>query len=67
MGCAGIGLDRNVRNPPKMLDSQDIMNRKRQTLVEYALRNKVSSIIDIVNSRTPFEIVKDITISIFCC
>jgi hypothetical protein len=66
MGCAGIGIDRNVKFPSKMLDSQDVLNRKRQILVEYALRNKIESIILTVNSRVPFEIVKDLAISSQC-
>ncbi len=63
MGCVGIGANRDIKLPNKMLDSQDVMNRKRQILVEYALRNKIASILELVNLRTPFEIVKELSIS----
>jgi hypothetical protein len=43
-----------VSNARRPLDASDIMGRKRQTLIEYALRNKVQCIIDIVNSKIPF-------------
>jgi hypothetical protein len=56
MGCAGIGIDRGVRQP--RLGDGDALSRKRQLMVEYALRNKISCIIDIVNTRLPFETVK---------
>jgi hypothetical protein len=62
MGCAGIGIERGVK--PIRLGDADALSRKRQMLVEYALRNKIGAIIDIVNLRTPFEIVKELSISI---
>jgi hypothetical protein len=56
MGCAGIGIDRGVRQP--RLGDIDAMSRKKQLMVEYALRHKISAIIDIVNTRLPFEAVR---------
>ena len=52
MGCAGIGFDRGVRQP--RLGDIDAASRKRQLMVEYALRHKIGSIIDIVNTKLPF-------------
>ena len=54
MGCVGVGSDRNTALGRRPLDNQDLLNRKRQMLVEYSLRNKISCIIDIVNSKIPF-------------
>jgi len=54
MGCVGVGMDKSAALGRRPLDQQDLMNRKRQMLVEYSLRNKISCIIDIVNSKIPF-------------
>jgi hypothetical protein len=62
MGCAGIGIDRGVKQP--RLGDADLMSRKRQMMVDYALRNKIGGIIEIVNLRTPFDAVKELIISI---
>jgi hypothetical protein len=56
MGCAGIGINQGIRQP--RLSEADALSRKRQSLVDYALRNKIAAIIDIVNSRTPFDSAK---------
>lgn len=61
MGCAGIGIERGVKAP--RLGDGDILSKKKQVLIDYALRNKIGAIIEIVNSRTPFEIVKELAIS----
>lgn len=62
MGCVGMGINQGIRQP--RLSEADALSRKRQMLVDYALRNKIAAIIDIVNSRTPFDSAKELTISI---
>ena len=62
MGCAGIGINQGIRQP--RLSEADALSRKRQMLVDYALRNKIGAVIDIVNSRVPFDAAKELTISI---
>ncbi len=51
MGC--VQTDKNVGNL-RALDSVDLQARKRQMLVEYALRNKMQGILEIVNCKMPF-------------
>lgn len=41
----------------------DLQSKKRQNLIEYALRKKVHSILDISNSKVPFEVVKELSLS----
>lgn len=48
-----------LRGPLPMVDLEA---KKRENLVEFALRKKMMAIVDIVNSRTPFEIVKDLSL-----
>ena len=49
---------KNVGFLRRPLDPADIQSKKKQNLIEYALRKKVHCILDIVNSKVPFEVVK---------
>ena len=45
---------KNIGILRRPLDSVDLQSKKRQNLIEYALRKKVHSILEIVNSKVPF-------------
>ena len=62
MGCAETG--KSVGVPRRLLDSADLQTKKRDALIEYALRKKIHSILKLVNSRMPFEVVKELSLSI---
>ena len=49
---------KNVGFLRRPLNPADIQSKKKQNLIEYALRKKVHCILDIVNSKVPFEVVK---------
>jgi len=52
MGCAHLSGQSPVKNRPA--ESVDLMSKKKQILINYALSNKIQCIIDIVNSKLPF-------------
>ena len=45
---------KNVGLLRRPIDPVDIQSKKRQNLIEYALRKKVHSILEITNSKVPF-------------
>jgi hypothetical protein len=61
MGCVepgkNVGLLR-VAGP-----GVDQPTKKRQALVEYALRHKIHGILEVVNAKEPFEVVKELSLS----
>ena len=52
MGCVHSGKNVGILRRP--IDTTDLQTKKRQSLIEYALRQKIHSILDITSSKMPF-------------